>query len=558
MRSTGFRFLFLGALLLILSCKRKVPLPSLDSVLEDGGSVAQPGVHGEPEVSFTIESVYVSQKLLRTSPWHEAGGTWTFFDAKTSEGIHFGFGFAPGKERSGMSFGEVVLTVQARDEGKRLVDLFARQFRVTAPLEKPLQPLMFRPCSAAFFATDAQRTTGGFAGKGGGYFATKLFLQRPSIEAEVFFNFNLKTKEGHFAEKDSDYAKDLIAFLASELRDGKPARLTPSTDPSLIENGPRIVLGRTLPGTVLDMVPARDHVLMKEVIAGVGVRVVSHALENDASTEVFRVPDDIGSTQCVADRCVLENVKHTEEGVYSSKDAQTLLVADRKTREITMLTGPWSNAASLPSGAKISADGKIVLVDDSVPNLGVPGGKALKSVLYIATLGGLTKGPIDFGDTSWMAVSINTSSKRSEILIRKEEGEHKVSFVKVDQATGAITPAAAPLSTGEDVARSPNGKKRVACVKGVIVVTETGSKKEGRFSIPEVDRKTLENKCVRWASDRFLLYVGDDDFTGFLDSETMKLNDSGVRIRGRFEFDNKFEYVVVDGKTVQIGHLENK
>jgi hypothetical protein len=44
--------------------------------------------------------------------------------------------------------------------------------------------------------------------------ATKLFLERRGVEAEVFFNFNLKTKNGEFAEKDARYADAMVALLA--------------------------------------------------------------------------------------------------------------------------------------------------------------------------------------------------------------------------------------------------------------------------------------------------------------------------------------------------------
>lgn len=164
-----FLFFLLFSLLPSVSCKKHQdpPLPSLDSVtIEDGGSIAQPGgQHGQPQVPFRIDAVHKSQKVLDVAPWHADGGEWTFFDAKTTDGYHFGFGFDATKASGSMAFGKVILTVPGRDDGKKLVELFGKRFSAPVPPETAPQPLAFRPFSAVFLASDARRTTGGFAGK---------------------------------------------------------------------------------------------------------------------------------------------------------------------------------------------------------------------------------------------------------------------------------------------------------------------------------------------------------------------------------------------------------
>ena len=551
-----------SVLLGIPACKRKdPPLPPLDSVDVGDASIAEPGAAHGAQVPFRIFAVHRDQKLLEAAPWHDAGGTWTFFDAKTTDGIAFGFGFDATKAAGSMSFGKVILTVPGRDEGKRLVDVFANRFKAPVPSEQPAQPLAFRPFSAVFLASDAKRTSGGFAGKGGGYYATKLFLQRPGIEAEVFFNFNLGSKEGQFSEKDADYAKDLVSFLATELRDGKAPKPSAANNPAMTDKGPRIVLGRTLPGRAFGWTPGKARFLLKERIAGGGAKLVAHALAKDEPIDVLKVPDDLGSISCGGDRCVVENVRHKEPGVDSSEDPRTIMVADRKTHATTKLEGPWSAKTSIALGTSIAPDGELVLVEDLVPN---PGGKTpFKHVLYVVDRKGAAKGPIDLGGEGWEVLAIAPAAKGSTILVRQGsvfDGNAKKTFVSVDPKTGAVSPASAPPSSpseSEQRLLSPDGKKRIACTDGAIVITEVASKKESRFDIFAADKKALEERCVEWASDRYVFYASE--WTAFLDTETMKLSqlDTPGLEEGQLYFDKSFSYVVHSGSSAtRVGRIE--
>lgn len=230
----GLALVTLGA-----GCKKKEPREiavhaaledagvSVDSLTTEEGSTAEPGVDHGPRVTFRITRVHAGRTPTESPPFHAPGGSWTFFDAETSDGCVFGFGYddpqsvggagAPG----GLTFGNVMLTVPDPAAGKRLVRTFGRVFKGEIPPEVPARPLRPRPFRAAFLARGARRSPGGgFSGRGGGWTATKLFLQRGDREAEVFFNFDLGQKKGEFAEKDDAYATPMVAWLAAELRDG--------------------------------------------------------------------------------------------------------------------------------------------------------------------------------------------------------------------------------------------------------------------------------------------------------------------------------------------------
>ncbi len=237
-------------LLLVLSvvgaCKKKEPREiaihaaledagvSVDSVTTEEGATAEPGGDHGPRVSFRVLRVHPNRAPSEAPPYHAAGGSWTFFDAETSDGALFGFGYddpqsvGAAAPTGAPTFGKVVLTVPDAAAGKRLVETFGRAFKGPVPPEGAGRPLRPRPFTAAFLARGARRSPGGgFSGRGGGWTATKLFLQRDDLEAEVFFNFDLGQKKGEFSEKDASYATPMVAWLAAELRDGTPPKRAP-------------------------------------------------------------------------------------------------------------------------------------------------------------------------------------------------------------------------------------------------------------------------------------------------------------------------------------------
>jgi hypothetical protein len=220
-------------------------------VSESNGSAGANGttaeVAGEHVLRFRILAIHGQRDATSSPPWHEPGGTWTFADAVTLEGIAFGFAIEGPQGRRAM------LTVPSRDAGARLVDAFARFLRGGAPSAKPPEPLSFTPFPVVVLSTDSSREPDGrFRGKGGGWITTKLFLQRRGFAGELYLNFQPNLGEGEFAPKEDHYTHSVLAFLAAELRDGprppRPARM-PENDLTLTSSGPRIAWIRSLPFT---------------------------------------------------------------------------------------------------------------------------------------------------------------------------------------------------------------------------------------------------------------------------------------------------------------------
>ncbi len=149
-----------------------------------GDGPAEAWVH----LPFTITKVYKSQDFSKSTPFHADGGKWTFLDCRTTEGsqVAFTVGVYPRGEGKGpFAWGKAVLAVADRRAGDRFIRLFAKAFHAKSPRARsstmPLEPLVM---STAILGEDLKRSpSGGFAGTGEGWTATKWFPQQYGLAA---------------------------------------------------------------------------------------------------------------------------------------------------------------------------------------------------------------------------------------------------------------------------------------------------------------------------------------------------------------------------------------
>ena len=525
------------------------------------GSIAEPGAGGE-RIGFRITATYDNQKPSKAPPFHVSGSEgWTFFDATTSDGVPFGFGFEkPNPSASPFAFGKVMLTAPDGATGKRLVATFARVFHGKIPAERTATPIEPKPTSAAFLAIDAQKSQGGggFAGAGGGWYATKLFLQKSGIEAEVFFNFSLHDRTGEFSEKDPDYADGMVAFLADELRDGPRPKRTPATDPSLSAKGPTITWTRTLPGKPYGMSRERDRFLVVLPGEGGASRLVATPFDRDEQTELLAVPHHLGLVKCSGELCLAVDQQPKEANTMSSEDPETLLLFDRQKKAPLTIEGAWGQHPSLPTEAW-APDGSFFVVGAYQPT-GV--GKASYQVLYLVGTEGKPRGPVDLGPDPIEVVSI----AKTRILVRAGRRfgkEAKTSWLAVDPATLRVSPAAAPpsgtVASDDGLRLSPDQKRSVTCRKegAEIVVKELPSGPERVFAVHADDRADIAAECVSWAGPKRLEYRSN--VRGWLNVDTMKIGGTlDEDVRG-LEYDRSFTWVVENGpKSARIGRITSE
>ncbi|NLS15855.1 hypothetical protein HGP16_04670 [Rhizobium sp. P40RR-XXII] len=94
----------------------------------------------------------------------------------------------------------------------RFFEQLAKALAANAPSSSDAK-LETLPFGIAFLGAATTRLPdGGFGGRPGDWYATKLFLGEES--AEVYFNFNLVSGEAEFSMKDSDYGNTVLSELS--------------------------------------------------------------------------------------------------------------------------------------------------------------------------------------------------------------------------------------------------------------------------------------------------------------------------------------------------------
>ncbi|WP_394842180.1 hypothetical protein LZC95_34515 [Pendulispora brunnea] len=540
---TSSAVLIVGVCLgVVAACKKKEAAPVAVQQADAGDEATFEVGSDERRLAFEIVATYRNQSVSKAPPFHVDGGAWTFFDAKTADGIFFGFGFD--RPSSGdMPMASVVLTVPDRGHGKRLVDSIARTFGGEIPAEKEPQPLAPRPFRAVFLGTDLVRTNKGFGGHGGGYSATKLFLERGALQAEVFFNFNLEARRGEFAEKDADYANPMAALLATELRDGPRPRRTPANDATMTDKGPRIDGWRTIEGRGFHMSPEGDRYWVIEPTEGRGERMVSVGFTRpDDREEVFRLPNGIFTAQCSKTICLVQDKVMRPGNLWRSNDPSQLLLFDRSKKTLSKLEGPWGDLPSIPDNA-VASDGSLMLVSTMLQVDTV----LRRQVFYFVGRDGKVRGPIDPGDDKGVYIR-PIAIEASRVVLEKTSftSKEKPTYLSIDRATTKVSPMDPPpqLASGRV---SPDGKFAVSCDGAKeIRVTELATRKVRSIPIDEQDQLEFDGACVTWASSRYLEYAASS-LHGFIDVTTMKLSDAFPTTdtpTGPMEYDRTFHFVV--------------
>jgi hypothetical protein len=526
--------------LLLLTClagcnacgKKTSDLPTVS----DEGGIAQARFGGDPDdqprLSFVIDTVHEKQQPKSSPPWHEPGGEWTFFDAHLTDGTKMGFGFLEQKGGGGsFSFGKGMLTVPDAKDGAKLAQQLSSAFHGKLPPANARGPLRIEPISLAILGKNSARGDNGFGGQGT-WTATKLFLQRPGIEAEVFFNFDLVGKKGEFAEKENDYANDLVAFVARELRDGPPPPRTPENDPQLSAVGPKLDAWRVVqPGAQLMYFDGNRFLFT--VPDGTATRVMSATTADPTSAvELARAEQRFGGLKCAKlapDTCILTESKPTQgSNTWTSSDVKTISLVDR-TKKTKRVLEPPAKDADLGIDAPISPDGAWIVWKEmkKLPKEKQKIGRVgYWSIHVVPTSGGAAKAVDDEGHFFEVIGWTGTGATLKAVVQdgARYDKEVKPTFFTFDPKTGARAPLASlPSGITKDETLSPDGKHRVTCKDGAIIVTDAAGGAEKRFPIHADDRKAMEEeRCVDWASPRYLRYRIDR--LGFVDIETMKLS----------------------------------
>ena len=479
----------------------------------------------EPRLTFVIDQVYEREQPAEQAPYHAPGGDWTFFDAHLESGARFGFGWTYGPPGERSAFGKALWTVPNPSSGAELVTVFARVFGGKLPATEPSRPLAPQPFAlVALAGASARDEHGSFSGVGT-WTASKLFLQRPGIEAEVFFNYDLVGKSGEFTEKDDGYANHLLAFMARELRDGPLAPQTPDNDPRISLIGPKLGALRPLgpPGATFRGFAARGTRVIYSVVEGPGTRIMSAPCDGlMEEQELISLERGFGSLACTetGDVCLVEQIPQRDTDSWSSADPHDFFWVQKAPKRIVKLSGPWGRSAS-PTKVALSPDGKFSALEYLVEN---PREMPSHSVLYFVDAddpsrsASYSQPPNRLDVVGWQGAA---EALRAIVRDKPRRGEFQ-HFWLVDPRSGAATQLAeSPIS--EDPALSPDGKHRYSSNNDEeLVITAVATGVTRKFPVAPRERYNFDGSEPRWYGSRYLQF--SPERIGFIDIDSLKLS----------------------------------
>jgi hypothetical protein len=474
---------------------------------------------------FTITAVHRNRTPADAPPYHAPGGDWTFLDcrADAEPAVVFTVGVAgTGPSGQPVAWGKALLAVPGRDDGARFVALFGRAFHAPIPNPRPggLPPEPLR-LNTAVLGTDQRRADGGgFHGAGGGWTATKWFPAADGHDAEVFFNFNLDARAGEFSEKDSDYRADLMAVLASRLRDGPRPERTPATDPNLVADGPRIEPLRRLldrRGSHCQFTPDGRQAVYVD-----GPVVFAVSLPAGEPVEVARFdhpPWEVKVLDGSPYLLVVEGIAQ-KAGVRSSADPMRIWWVDPARKEKVLVRGPEKDLSL--SESPLSPDGRYVAMESWLEKPEKKGRYKVLQVLDRST-----------GKTRTVEVpgkSLSLTGWRGEgpalravvVADRWATGPDRPEEFVLDPATGTQEKAG---TAGPPAARwltSPDGRHRAAVRDGELVLADAAGGRERRFRFHEDDRRFAHEESVEWAGPGHLKFNGPR--LALIDIATLKMS----------------------------------
>jgi len=480
----------------------KVQVPLGDGSAENWG-----------RIRFKITKVYERQDFTKAPPYHRNGGKWTFFDCEIAKGarVSFTVGVCPRGEAKGpIAWGRAVIAVTGRQAGSRFIDLFAKAFHAAPPRARPsdipLEPLVM---STAILGEDLKQDPGGgFAGTGGGWTATKWFPQQNGLEAEVFFDYNVRSQVGEFNEKDTEYRQDLLAILATALRDGPRPDRTPDIDNNLVSVGPRIdevccLLPRR--PSYCSFSPGGNYVVYQDVSAIFAV----DPSQPDRPKELARFEKPICSIHLLDKELrllVCESLPTLETGM-SFDGPRRLWWVEPGSKGKQLLLGPEKDISF--GNPPVSPDARYLAIERWKERIGQRG--RYTAVTFLDRQSGSTKVAELQNESLNVAGWRGNGSELRAVLIAnrwKIDKNRPERIYLADPATGKLV-LGMDVSVPDNETRpvSPDGKHRVEIEgKERLVVVNLATNEKRVFNFHEDDFPFVGEGCVKWAGSRYLQF----------------------------------------------------
>ncbi|HEY4058687.1 MAG TPA: hypothetical protein VGM39_18870 [Kofleriaceae bacterium] len=484
------------ALLVCLSlaaCKKDKPnLIKTDVVTSEGsGGVAQVRIGGGPSEDGDIPFVITKTEKRDAGTYIEAhlasdgGATFAFIAPELKLG------------EDGFGFGKIMLVPTTSEGGAKLVTGLAKGLSTTVPAPATGGILQPTSVAVAVLGHDVAALDNGMGGSGT-WQATKLFCSAGEIDsAELFFNWSVAEKRGVFGQKDEDYNKDVVACLATILRDGLPPPRSLANDPTMTDKSPRVELGKKVGTRVSVVGVAAGHMVVTDE-RGDGAALAEIDLKTGEVTDRYTTKDRIDGAFCTTDlaTCVL--------ALSTPSEHRNTFTGDDKISNVVV-----EHSKATP----LEIPGADVAVGYASPDLRFVVGASHEPMGLVA-LDRTTKKTYRAPSAVDESLSIRswngtTATVQHFPFDEKSKPTYAAWKLGANGATAPTTePATAPLV-------SPDKTRSAVFSEKSVVVTVGGKAKELVFNAAD---QGIEGDSSQWIDNRWL-----GTKAGFIDTDAMKI-----------------------------------
>jgi hypothetical protein len=434
-----------------------------------------------------------------------------------------------GSDKVPVAWGNAVLIVPDQQAGARFTKLFSKVFggKLPKPVKRGHVPKPLAIKTAILGHNMKREDKGGFSGEAGDWTATKWFPEFDDHSAEVYFNYSLGKRRGEFAEKDEDYADDLVVVLAAALRDGPRPERTPENDPNLTRIGPTIGQSRKLLSRRAyryAFSPKGQFVVYQDGSAIFALSLDKPDSKPFAIGHFDHPPWDMRVLNEDLTLLVQEPIPQNPVGT-GSLDPMRIWWVNHKSKDKKLLRGPEVQLSL--AEAAVSPDHRYVALNQWQ---GKPGEKSRREVLYILDR---ESGQAKLFDLPSKLLSL-VGWKKTEAGVRGvvvtnrwQTNENEASELYLaDPISGKLERQEVADPRFEiDNPLSPDGKHRVRIDKDALVVTGVAEGKQRRFVLHADDRRFVEEESIQWViewlSPRYLKFNGPR--LALIDVTTMKM-----------------------------------
>jgi hypothetical protein len=350
-------------------------------------------------------------------------------------------------------------------------------------------------------------------------------LQGEDTDAEVFFNYDPKGGQAEFAEKDEDYREEMIAYLATALRDGPLPERTPENDPTLTLDGPRVTDWKRIasPDASCKFSPDSRSLVISESEGGrsrIYLLAVAEPSERKLLAEFEGSAAAEGFVRGAQSRLLVTERLPAKRNESSSNDKKRLWLVNDTGKQELKISGAITNWYL--NEQCISPDGRFIVIHSWREGSQRDRARVLHVCeIELAQWRTVERPGIVLGVAGWRA-----DKPIARVVTGTEFDNNKprqVFQLEVETGQLLLVPPSQPDSRPGFVLSPARTRGFELRGSDALRIIELKTNLPREFPFHAYDRRSVQQEGLKWANDRYIIFQTSRR-TELIDSDTMKMN----------------------------------